>query len=256
MSLRLTSIQRFSTYDGPGIRTTLFTKGCSIRCPWCSNPENLIYDIQDYRTESGIKKTYGRDYSVEEVFEICMRDKEFYGDNGGVTASGGEALLQALGLSELFTLLNDADISCGIETSLYAPTTNLKLLLPKLDFLYVDMKILNKEDAKKHLSGDLEIYNNNLDYLFGNYSKEKIIVRIPIVKGYTDNKENMSECRKILEKYKPFRCEIFSVHNLGAAKYKSLGAEYKQFETIDNDTLEKYKDYLAVNGVDLFINKL
>ena len=106
MNLRLTNIQRFSTYDGPGIRTTLFTKGCGIRCPWCSNPENLSYEIQGYLTDRGTMKQYGKDYSVPELYKICMKDWEYYGSEGGVTASGGEALLQAEALTELFSLLH------------------------------------------------------------------------------------------------------------------------------------------------------
>ena len=88
MNLRLTSIQRFSTYDGPGIRTTLFLKGCQIRCPWGANPENLNYEIQPYVSENGTPMVFGKDYEIQEVLEICLRDKDYYSDEGGVTASG------------------------------------------------------------------------------------------------------------------------------------------------------------------------
>lgn len=147
MKLRLTSIQRFSVHDGPGIRTTLFTKGCSIRCPWCANPENLSHEIQKYCTDAGTEKYYGEDYTVEQVLEICLRDKNFYGTEGGVTASGGEALLQAEPLAELFRRLKRERVGCCLETSLYAPRENLELLRDYLDYIYVDMKVLDEKQA-------------------------------------------------------------------------------------------------------------
>lgn len=256
MNLRLTNIQRFSTYDGPGIRTTLFVKGCGIRCPWCSNPENLSYEIQEYLSDRGTEKQYGKDYSVSELYEICMRDKEYYGSEGGVTASGGEALLQADALTELFSLLHSQNVTCGIETSLFVPQENLTGILDYLDFIYFDIKILNRQKAKEILKGDLNLYFQNIDFLFKNYDKNKIIVRIPIVKELTDNEENLLKIKELLGKYKPGKCEIFSVHNLGAAKYRTLGLEYNNFEVCSVELLDKYSSLLSQTGVQVTINRL
>lgn len=256
MNLRLTSIQRFSVFDGPGIRTTLFAKGCSIRCPWCSNPENLDYEIQNYRTDGGIVKQFGKDFSVQEVFDICMKDKEFYGEQGGVTASGGEAMLQFEALSELFALLKEQSINCGIETSLYIPKKSLIKMVELLDFAYVDMKIMNLFGAKEKLKADYELYLENLDFLFKNFDRSKVIIRIPVVTGYTDSKENIKTCKELLSKYTPGSCELFSVHNLGAVKYRILGWEYKAFTQVSQEILEYYCEYLSDIGIKVSINEL
>ncbi len=244
MKLRLTSIQRFSLHDGPGIRTTLFFKGCSIRCPWCANPENLSYEIQQYRTEEGIQKHYGKDYSVDQVLEICLRDKNFYGAEGGVTASGGEALLQAKPLAELFGRLKKEQINCCLETSLYTPRENLELLRNYLDYIYVDMKVLDEKQADDILKAPLHLYEDNLEYLFSEFPREKICIRIPMADKMTFTKQNINIISEHLKRFKPLRCEIFSVHNLGSAKYATLNLTYHPFKEIPMEELLKVKEYL------------
>ena len=89
----LTNIQRFSLHDGPGIRTTIFLKGCSLRCPWCSNPENLNPYPEEY-IKDGNRGIYGKEYAIDEIFIEVMKDKDYYESNGGLNFSGGEALLK------------------------------------------------------------------------------------------------------------------------------------------------------------------
>lgn len=97
----ITNIQRFSLHDGPGIRTTIFLKGCSLRCPWCSNPENIKPYPEKYYKD-GIEGIYGKNYTCDEVYNEIIKDRAFYDENGGVTFSGGEALLY---VNELLPLL-------------------------------------------------------------------------------------------------------------------------------------------------------
>ena len=121
----LTNIQRFSLHDGPGIRTTVFLKGCSLCCPWCSNPENLISTPQPYIKE-GLEGTYGKYYTLDELTAECLKDQPFYEGKinnpslwsitdaelieqlpGGVTFSGGEALLQMEALAPVCQALHN-----------------------------------------------------------------------------------------------------------------------------------------------------
>lgn len=250
MKLRLTSIQRFSVHDGPGIRTTLFTKGCSIRCPWCANPENLSHEIQSYCTKTGDWKHYGDDYSVGQVFEICLRDKNFYGKDGGVTASGGEALLQAEPLAELFRRLRAEQIGCCLETSLYAPRKNLELVKDYLDYIYVDMKVLDEKQAEDILQATLRLYEENLEYLFSEFPHEKICIRIPLVDKMTLTDKNLNLIREHLRRFQPMRCEIFSVHNLGSAKYATLNLTYQKFRQITEKELLRVKGYFQEQSGD------
>ena len=105
MKILITNVQRFSLHDGPGIRTTVFLKGCSLHCPWCANPENIDFVIEPY-IKDDINTTIGQYVSCDELYELIMRDKVFY-DGGGVTFSGGEALIQMDVLKPLLERLKE-----------------------------------------------------------------------------------------------------------------------------------------------------
>lgn len=290
MSLRLTSVQRFCTNDGPGIRTTLFTKGCSIHCPWCANPENLSGQFQYYKSDQCLARNglcelnreckgnhtifnldqtdykqcpihavgiYGRDWETEEIASVCLKDRCFYGSAGGITVSGGEALLQAEELLRLFLYMKQNDVSCCIETSLYAKEESLKCLIDYLNYIYIDFKILDGRAAKEQLNGDIKLFETDLEYVFSKMSKGRICVRVPLVKGYTCTEKNIRMIAQCLKYYKPELCEIFSVHNLGKAKYETLGMKYNEYEAIDIDRLVQIQHYFNdVAKVKININKL
>ena len=129
----ITNIQRFSLHDGPGIRTTVFLKGCSIRCPWCSNPENMNHQIEIY-VKDGKEGFYGKEYSVDEVLKEVLKDKIFYEDNGGVTFSGGEALLYAKELLPLMQQIKQNNISIAVESSFFVPSSYLEMVIPFVEY--------------------------------------------------------------------------------------------------------------------------
>lgn len=235
----ITNIQKFSLHDGPGIRTTVFMKGCSLCCPWCSNPENLNSFIE-YYIKDGKRGIYGKEYTVEEVFNEVIKDKPFYGDNGGVTFSGGEPLLQAQMLLPLLQMLKDENITTAIETSLFVPTKKLQMVIPFIDFFYVDIKIMNKEICKDIIKGNLDIYKTNLRFLS---SKKKYVIRIPVIGGYTDDPENRRLVIKEIERHKDsiIRIELIKEHDLGNSKYKSLSLPVPNYSGIDDEFIVKYK---------------
>ena len=152
----ITKIQRFSLHDGPGIRTTVFLKGCSLRCPWCSNPENIEPYLQTYCLDKKVG-TYGRYISCNELYEEVTKDRAFYKTTsgtcrakdaedleslpGGITFSGGEPLLQIKNLKPLLLCLKNENIHIAIETSLFAMQDQLELALECVDLFYVDIKI-------------------------------------------------------------------------------------------------------------------
>lgn len=235
----LTNIQRFSLHDGPGIRTTVFLKGCSICCPWCSNPENLNPMPENY-IKDGKAGIYGREYTTNEIFTEVMKDKMFYEPNGGVTFSGGEALLQADAILPLLRMFKDAGITTAIETSLFCPTTNLLLLLPFIDFFYVDMKIMDRDKART-IKGNLDLYKKNLNLLC---KYKKITVRIPVIGGYTDCCKNrklvIDEIVKHVDSIT--KIELLKEHNLGKSKYKSLGMAVPHFIGVSDKLMIQYKN--------------
>ena len=249
MKVRVTNIQRFSLHDGPGIRTTIFLKGCSIRCPWCSNPENINRNIEKYYDKDRkMNGFFGYDIDLKKLEQEIYKDKPFYEiNNGGVTFTGGEALLFFDKLEPLLKKLKKDKINICLETSLFAPLENLKIAVKYVDEFFVDIKILNKNLCNKILSGNVDIYYKNIDYLFDHINKEKIIFRIPVTKEYTFNVDNKKELFKFLDTYKSSKIEIFKIHNLGNKKYILLNKDVPKFENISdlelNSFLEEIKKY-------------
>ena len=122
MTVRITNIQHFSLDDGPGIRTTIFLKGCNLTCPWCCNPENINFEIENY-IHNNQKESFGYDIPLEELEKEILKDEVFYSENdGGVTFSGGEPLLQIKELEPLLKSLRSKNINICFETALCVPS--------------------------------------------------------------------------------------------------------------------------------------
>lgn len=268
----LTNIQRFSLHDGPGIRTTVFLKGCSLCCPWCSNPENLIPMPQSY-VKDGIKGCYGKYFNTEELIKECLKDKAFYIGQlvdpahwmisnpkdidllpGGVTFSGGEALLQIDALIPVLIGLHNSGVHIAVETCLFVPEKNLQAALEFVDLFYVDVKILDAECCKALEIGNLECYLSNLDTLFAWRDKQgrnkPVIIRIPVIGSYTDTPDNRNSVKMLLKKYKNsiLKIELIKEHNLGESKYRSLGMK-PDYHGVEDGLMELYKVELETLGI-------
>ena len=266
-SVLITNIQRFSLHDGPGIRTTVFTKGCSLACPWCSNPENIINEQEPY-IKDGIKGIYGRYWTCKEIYDEVMKDKTFYGTwdvaesalvrltqmPGGVTFSGGEALLQADKLQPLWELLSKSNIHMAVETSLAVSQSAVKMALKFINLFYVDIKILDTQEYRKIVKGDLDNYFSNLDLLFS--ADIPVVFRIPVIGGYTDSKENRNAIINIIKSYRPVKVELIKGHNLGNSKYLSLGKEVPEFHEVMDTFLDEYWRMIQVLGIEAEICKI
>lgn len=235
----ITNIQRFSLHDGPGIRTTVFLKGCSIRCPWCSNPENINHQIERY-VKDGKEGFYGKEYSVDEVLKEVLKDKIFYEDNGGVTFSGGEALLYAKELLPLMEQIKQNDISIAVESSLFVPSSYLEKVIPFVDYFYVDLKVMDKERCSFLLKGNLDLFKSNLSILA---KSKKFNVRIPVIYGYTDEDNDIKCIIDVIREYRASikKVELIKGHNLVDNKYVSLGKEVPQKAEVSDLFLEEYR---------------
>ena len=262
-NILLTNIQRFSLHDGPGIRTTVFLKGCSLRCPWCSNPEN-IHPFQEPYKKDGVEGVYGRYYSPNELVKECMKDRGYYDGSlprdqwnissadqieklpGGVTFSGGEALLQVEALVPVCSSLHDSGVHIAVETALFVPEQNVRLAIDNIDFFYVDMKILDADRCKEIEKGNISLYLNNLNALLTMKDTDgkgaPVVIRVPVIGGYTNSRENRDAVKELLDKYRDrvLKVELIKEHNLGESKYKSLGWEM-QYIGVDDELMERYK---------------
>lgn len=235
MKVRVSNIQRFSLHDGPGIRTTIFLKGCNLKCPWCANPENIDYNFTEYHNKldnsSGV---FGYDIDINELYNEIIKDKAFYSvNNGGVTFSGGEPLLQINNLELLLKKLKEKNINIYFESALFIEKKLLDIAIKYADNFIIDMKILVKDNCLNILNGNVEMYLNNLNYL----SKlNKIdIIRIPLVKDYTYTDKNIKLILEVLKKINYNKVEIFKIHNLAKSKYESINKDLIEFRDISDE---------------------
>lgn len=249
----ITNIQRFSLHDGPGIRTTIFFKGCLLHCPWCCNPENVKPVLQTY-TKNAIERVYGKYKSWEEIYTEIIKDRVYYTPEGGVTYSGGEPLLQASNLIPLFERLRSENIHQCIETSLACPSNCLKNTLPYIDLYYVDVKILSVAQASEVIGLNLKLYMQNIDMLFR--EKKTVIFRIPYILGYTNSEQNRYLIKNFINQYRPHSVEILKGHNLGASKYQSLKIAYQDIPTPSDEELNGFAEEINGTGVPVRICKI
>lgn len=254
MKVLLSNIQRFSLHDGPGIRTTVFFKGCSIRCPWCANPETIAGCVEKYTDEAGYVGTFGYECTLEKLKTEILKDMTFYNNFGGVTYSGGEAILQADCLTGLMKELHKLGINQCMETSLFVPTKDLEKVLPFIDEWIVDVKILNKDLCRKILGGNLDVYMENVKRL--SVQGKRAVFRFPVVKPHTANQDNINALIEFLDRFKPDRIEIFNVHRLGARKYQLLGKAEEEYYCVTDEEIKDIRDKIKKGGTQVSIIKI
>lgn len=239
MDLYVSDIQHFSLGDGDGIRTTVFFKGCNLRCPWCHNPETISSHTLTLRFSNGMEKVCGIYRSVEEVLAETLTDKEFYLESGGgVTLSGGEVLLQADGAAELAKKLKQNGVSVIIDTAGSVPYENFQKLNPFTDEYYFDLKAADEVDYKKVVGGDFRLVTENMKRLVE--EGYKIRARIPLIPGFNDSDKYSEKMCSTLLQTGVKKVDLLPFHRLGTAKYSALNMRYA-YADIPSLPLEKAK---------------
>ena len=236
---RITDIQKFSLHDGDGIRTTVFLKGCNMRCSWCHNPETISPHRQDafYKDKcihcghcaqcpTGARVTIGREREAGDVFHELAADLPYYrASGGGVTISGGEPLLQADFCRELLGLCKDAGMGTAVETNLSLPFSELEKLLPYLDQVFFDIKLM---DDAAHI-GATGVSNQRVLRNARELARRGVpaLVRTPLIPGLTDDEADVRAIAAFVSGLPNVRaCELLNFNPLGEAKYEALGMEY------------------------------
>lgn len=224
-NLNVSCIQRFSTGDGPGIRTTVFLKGCNLNCPWCHNPENQSASPQTLCYKTGKKITYGKTMTIQEIIDDVLEDIDFYRESGGgVTFSGGEPLLQSKGLSELVKALKEKGISVLIDTAGCLPWENFEDVIDDTEIFYFDFKTADDMLYKTVISGDKTLILSNLNRLI---ERNKIVhVRIPLIPGFNMKDEDCERICADLSNVGVKYVDLLPFHRLGSSKYEALGMDY------------------------------
>lgn len=245
----ITNIQRFSLHDGPGIRTTVFLKGCSLQCPWCANPENISGQKENYEKD-GQQGIYGRYISCDELYDILLRDELYY-DGGGVTFSGGEPLVQIEKMEPLLKRLKDKGIHICFETALFVKKNNMITALDYADFFYVDVKYIEQNACREIIGGDVELFMQNFRLL--RESEREFAVRIPIISKYTNEEKNIDSIISFLGQNRIREVELLQEHHLGFPKYESLGRPLPQLYGMEMEEMEELRDKFIAHGIDAII---
>lgn len=211
------NLQKFSIHDGAGIRTDVFFQGCNLRCGWCSNPESQ--PMEPLPGEKAIA------YTVETLVAELVKDKPFYDESGGgVTLTGGEALLHPEFVLELAHALHETGIHVALETAACVNEDVFSRVLSAVDFAYIDLK--HYDDAK-HKSGtgvgNALILRNITNAL---KSSTPVVVRIPVIPGYNDSEADFAGFAKFLHDLGAKEVQLLPFHQLGENKYKRLQIEY------------------------------
>lgn len=235
-------------------------KGCPLQCKWCHNPEGISPDAETVTRinrigdkEFRIEEKAGELYSVESILTIIDKERVFINQSkGGVTFSGGEPLLQAEFLTEVLKACNLNGYHTAVDTSGYSSLEKIKEILPYTDLFLFDLKHL---DETKHFQatgvsniGILE----NLRFLLS--SGKDVMLRIPIIPGYNDDKEYLESLRDYIMSIKTAslkRINLLPFHKIGASKYKRFNMTYKMegIEPPGKDEMLRMKELLMETGI-------
>lgn len=294
---RIINIQHYCYQDGPGVRTTVFVKGCSLRCRWCGNPESIHGGLElsfdpkecvgcencnhceklpfvrdlfvrkeagppDIRWENaknwdvennhycpaGALSVYGKDVTVGQVMDEVDQDYSFYmGNKGGITVSGGEPLLQPEFTRGLLEMSHSHGFTTAIESAFCVPRKNVDMVLPHVDTVLHDIKMMDEEKHKYWTGVSNSLILENLDYAYRKYADKTFIARTPIIPTVNDSLEEIDKILDFILQYpNVLDYEIMPYHRLGTGKYESLGKEYKMgdLKPPSKNQMEQFRNHI------------
>lgn len=239
------NIQHFSIHDGPGIRTTVFLKGCPLKCPWCSNPESqnklpepMLDTISKKTTTVGSQKT------VDEVIKEVLKDIDFYQEsNGGLTLSGGEIFTQFDFAKAILIKAKEHNIHTAIETTGFTSQKNFINLIKYVDFIYLDLKHYDDYKHKKITGVSNQKIIENIKYAVNNHPKT--VLRIPVIPNFNDTLDDAYKFANLLIDINAKEVQLLPFHQFGENKYNLLNRIY-EMTTFKNLHPEDLKDYQQV----------
>jgi len=260
-TLTVLDIQRMSSEDGPGLRTTVFLKGCPLRCGWCHNPESIAPQgevlwhaarcigcggcegFRNYEAcPTGALELKGTPWDCEKLCRELLKDRAYWGADGGVTLSGGEALMQEASL-DLLCLLKAQGAHVAIDTCGLVPEARLRAALESCDMVLYDLKLADSALHQEWTGAGNEEILRNLRIVTD--SHRRCWVRTPIIPGATDSEENIRAIGELLARLDGIeRWELCAFNNLCESKYQSLGRawEFEGIPQVARTKMEKLCD--------------
>lgn len=270
------NIQQYSIHDGPGIRTTVFLKGCSLNCWWCHNPESMSREVEyTYDKDrciscgdcdckkcegcydvcvAGAIEMIGKTYSVDEIILEVLKDNVFYEESsGGVTISGGEPFVQIDFLLELLKEIKERNVHVAIDTSGFTSWENILKIIDYVDLFLYDLKHMDSEKHKLYTGVPNEIILNNLRKL--SETDKDVWVRIPVIPGINDDDANIIASIEFIKNQNLRQIYLLPYHNIMNNKYQKLGMIYKLPEVIPptDIRMEEIANMFKGNGLNVKI---
>lgn len=289
------NILRYTVDDGPGLRSTVFLKGCPLACPWCANPESQhAYPEVSFRAamcigcgrcaatcpEHAITLVEGKaridrercvrcmtcvdtclntamvrmgdEKTVDEVWKVVRRDRDYYEESGGgITISGGEPLAQPDFVVELFQKFRDEGIHTCLDTTGFASEETLNKVLPLTDLVLFDLKHMDSSKHKEVVGVPTELIHENFKRIVD--SGTPVVVRIPYIPGFNDDDENMKATAEFVKQHAPSaHVDILPYHEYGRNKYESIGIDYPMPDTqkATEEQLAHSKSFFTELGLD------
>ena len=284
-------IQKFSLHDGPGIRTTVFMKGCPLACKWCSNPESqspkqeiMAYDIRciacgkcaEVCTRGAIIFTgagreidwekcdqclecakvcpargiecVGKVWTVEEVVAKVEQDRIFYENSGGgMTASGGEPLVQWEFVSNVLKRCREKGIHTALDTCGMAPWKHLERVIEHADLVLFDVKHMDSAIHKQGTGVGNETILENARKVA---QRATTWIRIPLIPGFNDSESNLTRVAHFADEIGAEKISLLPYHNYGSSKYPKLGRTYSMEDSplLAEERVEALKGWLKAMG--------
>ena len=233
------SFESFGTVDGPGIRFVIFVKGCNLRCGYCHNPDTWDFKINE-------------EYEASDIVAKALKYKNYFGENGGITVTGGEPCCQIDFVIELFKLFKKAGIHTALDTSGYEFKYDDPDIVKKYDELmkYTDLVLLDIKHIDEKKAIKLTGHTNKNQMEFGRYLSVKGIhmwIRQVLVPGYTDDIEDLKKTREYIDSLKTVdKVEVLPYHTMGSVKYEKLGIPYRFKDVVPptKEVVQMAKDIL------------
>lgn len=272
MNAMIFDIERNSFVDGPGIRTTVFFKGCNLKCKWCHNPESQSSEKQmmfykskcrtcgkcaqvcpnnlkkcdfcdkcTFYCPADAKSICGKDYSTDELLDEILKDKIFYETSGGgVTFSGGECMLQIDFLEEILNKCKTSGVHTAVDTAGNVPFEYFERILPYTDMFLYDIKAYSED---LHIEGTKVSNKRILENLakLSSVFNGDIIIRIPVITGFNDNSEEMQKIADFIKTLNVKETELMPYHKMGEHKYEALEMEMTEYEVPSEEKISTLK---------------
>ena len=277
MKATIFDIERNSFVDGPGIRTTVFFKGCNLKCKWCHNPESqapekemMLYKDKcigcgkcrevcpnhlkkcdfcgkcELFCAADARRICGKEYTVDEVLSEILKDKSFYEtSDGGATFSGGECMLQIDFLCELLKKCKENGIHTAVDTAGNVPWKYFEFIIPYTDMFLFDVKCISENLHIAGTGASNRLIIENLTTLSSVF-KGSIFIRIPVIGSFNDTKEEMNKIKEFLNNINFDKIELFPYHNMGNNKYTALNRVLPDYIVPDKNKMDKFQKIFGI----------